>query len=249
MLIRDKAPFIRGCLLLGSFAVIFIILLMPIFRDHQGNHLTGLQYADNVFNELSKGSSNFIPGVRESVKTLKGKEVQLSVTLKKADYAPIAVELLQAAGATASVADGKVTFAGNLETILSAATDDGESLYHNDAAAVAQRYPNVEGKTDSEKALKSAAAWWYTLTPCIKELQKQKLLEEAKVVDSVIRRAIEPGNNFYSVEPSNVSDHLLLMAAMLSFYILYTVWYGFGIFELFEGIGLTMTKSKVKQEG
>jgi hypothetical protein len=87
------------------------------------------------------------------------------------------------------------------------------------------------------------------LSPSIKELQKQRLIAEAQVVDQVLRRAVEPGNNFYSVEPVKVSDHIWLMSGMLIFYVIYTLWYGFAIFELFEGVGLAMTKSKVKQEG
>jgi hypothetical protein len=37
------------------------------------------------------------------------------------------------------------------------------------------------------------------------------------------------------------------VAGFLIFYVVYTLWYGFAIFELFEGIGLTMKKS-AKQE-
>lgn len=243
MLIHEKAPFVRGSLLLLSFLVLFAVLLMPVMRDENGNHLTGLQYADNVFNELSKGSSYFIPGVRESLKSVQGKEVQLTVKLKKADLAPLAVMVLQKSGAVdAAAADGKVSFRGDLGTILASATDDAEALYHNNAAAVEQKY-------DGAPALKVAAAWWYVLSPSIKELQKQRQIREAQVVDQVVRRAIEPGNNFYSVIPAKVSEHIWLMSGMLIFYVLYTLWYGFAIFELFEGVGLAMTKSKVKSEG
>ncbi|MDD4702091.1 MAG: hypothetical protein PHI96_07710 [Desulfovibrio sp.] len=242
MLIHAKTPFFRGCLLLISFFVLFVVMLMPLMKDELGNHVTGLQYADNVFNELSKGSSYFIPGVRSSVKTVEGKAVQLSVKLKKADLAPLAAMVLEKSGATdVRVEDGKVSFSGNLGTILTSATDDANNLYNNDADAVAQKY-------NGEPALKVAAAWWYVLSPSIKELQKQQKIAEAQVVDNVIRRAIEPGNNFFSVPPAKVSEHLILMSAMLIFYVLYTLWYGFAIFELFEGIGLAMTKSKVKQE-
>lgn len=242
MLIHEKGPFIRGSLLLISFLVLFAVLLMPIMRDESGNHLTGLQYADNVFNELSKGSSYFIPGVRESVKKVDGKMIQLTVTLKKADLAPLAVVLLQKAGAADAVANGaKVSFKGDLGMLLTSATDDADLLYHNNADAVARKYAG-------EPALKVAAAWWYLLSPSIKELQKQRLIGEAQVVDQVLRRAIEPGNNFYSVIPAKVAEHIWLMSAMLIFYVLYTLWYGFAIFEIFEGIGLAMTKSKVKQE-
>ena len=143
---------------------------------------------------------------------------------------------------TASADGARVTYEGNLAAMLNAATTDADSLYHNDAATVTARY-------DGTHALKAAAAWWYVLSPSIKELQKQRLIAEAQVVDQVLRRAVEPGNNFYSVEPVKVSDHIWLMSGMLIFYVIYTLWYGFAIFELFEGVGLAMTKSKVKQEG
>ncbi len=242
MLVHAKAPFIRGCLLLVSFLILFAVMLMPLMKDELGNHMTGLQYADNVFNELSKGSSYFIPGVRNSVKTVEGKPVQLSIKFKKADMAALAGFVLEKSGATeVRVEDSKVTFSGDLGVILTSATDDADNRCKNDAEAVAQKY-------DGQPALKVAAAWWYLLSPSIKELQKQHKIEEAQVVDNVMRRAIEPGNNFFSVPPAKVSEHLILMSAMLIFYVLYTLWYGFAIFELFEGMGLAMTKSKVKQE-
>ena len=243
MLIHAKAPFFRGSLMLVSFLVLFFALLMPIMRDENGKQITGLEYADNVFNELSKGSSYCIPGVRQNLKNIDGKVVTVTVKLKKADLAPIAAMALQKSGATdVSATDGKVTFTGDLGKILASVTDDSDALYHNDADKVSQKY-------GGENALKVAAAWWYLLSPSIKELQKQRLIAEAQVVDQVLRRAIEPGNNFYSVTAAKVSEHILLMAAMLIFYVLYTLWYGFAIFELFEGMGLAMTKSKIKKEG
>ena len=59
---------------------------------------------------------------------------------------------------------------------------------------------------------------------------------------------LEPAQADPELEPVHVKDHILLLTCMLVFYIVYTLWYGFSIFELFEGIGLAMTKSKVKQE-
>ena len=229
MLIHEKGPFVRGSILLVSFLVLFCVLLTPIMKDEKGNHLTGLQYADNVFNELSKGSSYFIPSVREHVKTVEKVNVKVTVTMKKAELAETAVQVLTKAGMTASADGAKVSYEGNLAAMLNAAT--------------------VSARYDGTHALKAAAAWWYVLSPSIKELQKQRLIAEAQVVDQVLRRAVEPGNNFYSVEPVKVSDHIWLMSGMLIFYVIYTLWYGFAIFELFEGVGLAMTKSKVKQEG
>ena len=43
MLVHAKAPFIRGCLLLISFLILFVIMLMPLMKDELGNHMTGLR--------------------------------------------------------------------------------------------------------------------------------------------------------------------------------------------------------------
>lgn len=64
----------------------------------------------------------------------------------------------------------------------------------------------------------------------------------------VMKKAIEPGYNFYGINAAKVTDKMGIMTGLLVFYVIYTMWYGFAIFELFEGIGLTMKKSKVKQE-
>jgi hypothetical protein len=38
------------------------------------------------------------------------------------------------------------------------------------------------------------------------------------------------------------------MTGLLVFYVIYTMWWGFAIFYMFDGIGLTMKKAKVKKE-
>ena len=241
MLIREKAPFLRGVLMLAVFFVLLAVLFMPFFHDENGKALTGLEYSDNVFNRLSKGSSYFIPEVRKSVETVAGSLVTLSVTLKKEDLAPMAVAALNKAGAQdVSIEGTTLNFSGDLGQILSSATDDGDALYHNNGDVVSLKY-------GGEPPLKVAAAWWHILSPSLKELQKQRLLHEAKVVDQVLRRALEPGNNFYSIQPAKVSDHVLLLGGLLLFYLFYTLWYGFAIFELFEGLGLAMSKAKDKR--
>jgi len=67
-----------------------------------------------------------------------------------------------------------------------------------------------------------------------------------QLVDVVLRKGIEPAYNFQGIEIGGVKKEFALMSALL-FYVVYTLWYGFAIFDLFEGIGLTMKKGK-KQE-
>ena len=52
-------------------------------------------------------------------------------------------------------------------------------------------------------------------------------------------RSIEPGYNFFGIFPRKaVRDNIALLTFMLVFYVVYTLWYGYGVFELFEGFGL-----------
>lgn len=242
MLIVNKPAFAKGMLLMLSFLVLFVVLLMPLFRDGNGKSVTGLQYADAEFNSLSKGSSYFIPDVEKRAKRMSGRNVEATIILKKVDLAPRIVMILSKAGVEASVEGGKLTYKGDLGAMLLSAVADSDRMYHNDGAAVSGRYDDIPGTS-------IMAAWWQVLNLSIKPLQRQGKIEEAGAVDAVLRRAVEPGNNFYGVPATKVMDHLPLMSGLLIFYVLYTLWYGFAIFQMFDGIGLTMSKAKVKQEG
>ena len=39
-----------------------------------------------------------------------------------------------------------------------------------------------------------------------------------------------------------------MLSGLLVFYVFYTMWWGYAIFYMFEGFGLTMKKAKVKKE-
>ena len=62
------------------------------------------------------------------------------------------------------------------------------------------------------------------------------------------KKAIEASYNFYKVDAKKVKDEAGLMTFLLVFYVAYTMWWGFAIFFIFEGIGLSMKKAKVKKE-
>jgi len=90
--------------------------------------------------------------------------------------------------------------------------------------------------------------WWTALGKIDKKLKKEKNIEEAKAVAEVTKKAVEPGYNFYKIEGEKVVDHAGMMSGLLVFYVAYTMWWGYAIFYLFDGIGLTMKKAKVKKE-
>jgi len=239
-MIVNKSLFNKGLLLMASFSCIFVSLFLPIW----GGGKNGLDAADDMFNRLSKGSSYFIPDVQKQALKLEGKTVTVTAKVKDAKLAPRAVENLIKAGATAELKDGAVTYTGDLGKILGAALADADDMFKNNGKAVLERY-GVSDK-DGEKAI--TKAWWVGLDPSIKELQKQKLIEEAKIVGNVNKRGLEPGYNFYGIAGEKVLDNVLPLVGLLVFYVVYTMWYGYAIFDLFGGIGMGMSKPKIKKE-
>ncbi|MHC1700004.1 MAG: hypothetical protein AB9900_03365 [Humidesulfovibrio sp.] len=240
MLITNQKLFNKGLMLMASFLCIFVSLFLPIW----GGHGNGLDAADNMFNRLSKGSSYFIPGVQKQALELTGKSVTVTAKVKDAALAGRAVQNLVKAGATAEFKDGAVTYSGDLGTILTAALADADDLFNDRGQAVLDRYGMTE--KNGEKTI--AKAWWVVFDASVKELQKQKLIQEAKVVGQVNKRGLEPGYNFYGIASEKVLDNVLPLVGLLVFYVVYTMWYGYAIFDMFGGIGLGMGKPKVKSE-
>lgn len=232
MLVRHKKPFLKGFALLLSFFVMAAVMLTPIFRGVDGSRLTSLQYADAVFNSLSKGSSDFAQEVQAAIKTVAGQKVDLSIPFSSLRLSQMAERELAAAGTEKVMAmDEVVSFHGPLEPILAAAARDSAELFANNGKAVSDRYAGAPPLLVSE-------AWWHLLEPAVKELQKEGRVQTASVVDLVVKKAIEPANNFYGISDANVADNIFLIFAMLAFYVLYAIWYGFGIYNLFDGLGL-----------
>jgi hypothetical protein len=240
MLITNKALFNRGLMLMASFLCIFASLFMPIW----GGVGNGLDAADNMFNRLSKGSSYFIPGVRKQALEYSGKQITVTAKVKDAALAARAVENLVKAGATAEFKDNAVVYTGDLGKILTAALADGDDLFNDRGQAVLDRY----GVTDKDGEKQVVKAWWTVFDASVKPLQKLKLIQEAKVVGQVNKRGLEPGYNFYGIRSEKVLDSALHLIGLLVFYVVYTMWYGYAIFDMFGGIGLAMSKPKVKKE-
>lgn len=239
-MLHNKKSFAKGVVLLASFAVIFAVIMSPVFKDVEGKSINGLEYSDDLFNKLSKGSSYFIPAVKEKVGPLAGKNVDVTFKLKKAESVPAVSALASVAGVAITDKGGELTLSGDLGKMLGAVVQDSDDMYHNDGKAVSGRYNMPEKKV--------MESWFELCSALIKPMQKAGLIKEAQAVDTVLKRAVEPGYNFYGIIARSVSEKIPTVVALLSFYVIYTLWYGFAIFEIFDGIGLSMKKSKVKEE-
>ncbi len=256
-MIRDKKHFAIGFALL----VTFIAVLMFIFSPSFGDGMNGLQFSDDTFNKLSKGSSYFIPKIIENNKEYIGKEVSSKFKVETPEIADSAAMLFKHAGAEVEVNDTELSVKGDLGKLLGSALEDADSMFNNEGAKVLSKYgfddgsevvtkwggdkaddPDVKG----EKLLLNS--WWQALNKMQKKLAIHKQVEESNMVGQVNKKAIEPGYNYFGVEAVKVSERSMVLGGLLLFYILYTLWFGFAIFYLFEGMGLSMEKSEAKAE-
>jgi capsid portal protein len=237
MIVKNKSTFFTGALLALGFAGMLAVMFSPIF----GEGRNGLVYADEMFNRLSKGSSYFIPKVAKSNENFKTTEIAVVIKLDKPEQMnPLAIKLLATAGATAGTASPELKITGNLGNVMNQALIDADDMFKNEGAKVSGRYGSDEKEVMS--------SWWNILKGMDKELKKQGKIAEAKIVSDVMKKAVEPAYNYYKVEAQQVSEKAGIMTGLLVFYVVYTMWWGFAIFYMFDGIGLTMKKAKVKKE-
>ncbi len=235
MIVKNKKSFGVGALFAASFFTVLLLIFSPVFGGRNG-----LQFADESFNKLSKGSSYFIPKIAEAVKKYEGREFSVTFKSEDAQERETIAGLLKASGAEIEVKDSKMTVTGDLGGLLQNVLSDADHMFRNEGGAVSGKYG-----ADERKVLKD---WWTMLGKMEKGFKKGKNVKEANIVSDVTKKAVEPAYNFYKVEGESVVDHAGMMSGLLVFYVAYTLWWGYSIFYLFEGVGLTMKKSKVKRE-
>ena len=208
-----------------SFFAILGFIFMPIFKG-----ANGLDFFDNLYNSISKGSAYYIPQIMEKVKKHQGTIIALKLTMHDEQQARESVKLLEAGGATVSVVGNLLEIKGDIGDILHNSLVDADIMYLNDGAKIVEKYGY-----DERQVLYN---WYRFLKVMEKNLNKQERFEEAKMVSTVIKKAVETAYNYYGIEPQSAKDSLVLVAFSLLFYVIYTLWYGFAHMFLFEGFGL-----------
>jgi hypothetical protein len=226
-MIAHKKQFVGGFIMMVMFVVVLIIMFMPIFGGQNF-----LNYMDNLYNSISKGSANFIPAVREEAKAHMGNTVEVTLQLANEKQAEQTADLFNQAGALVNVSGPQLKASGDLGKILANALADAELLYNNDGEAIYAKYG-----LDGRRALFN---WWTALKGMDKDLKKQKKFKEAKIVTTVKKRTVETAFNFYQIEPQNIGDRIGMVLFSLVFYVIYTLWYGFAIMFMFEGWGMKL---------
>lgn len=235
MLVRNRKPFSVGSLFALSFLAVLLMIFSPVFGGKNG-----LRFADDSFNRLSKGSSYFIPKVQKTVEKVSVAPLNATIKLDNGKTAEAVARLFTQAGAKTEVKDNQLRVEGSFGAVLGAVLRDSDEMYKNNGKALSDRYGY-----DEKEVMRN---WWTALGKMEKKLKKEKKVQEANLISEVLKKAVEPAYNFYRVEAERVIDHAGMLLGLLVFYVGYTLWWGYAIFFLFDGLGLTMRKSRVKRE-
>jgi hypothetical protein len=226
-MVGNVKQFYTGLGLMIGFVIVLMLFFMPLYGGKNA-----LDYLDNLYNTISKGSAYYIPKASEEVQKFKGTPVSVNLKMADAKQAEQTSALFKAGGAEVAVSGAEIKVTGQLEKILQNALADADAMYKNDGKQVAGKYGYEE-----RRALYN---WWKALGEMDKDLSKQKKFKEAKAAVFVQKKAIECSYNFYHIEPQNIGDSWGTVIFSLLFYVIYTLWYGFAILFMFEGWGLNL---------
>ncbi len=234
MLIRNKKKFALGTGMTIAFFAVLILMFMPIFGGTNAFHA-----ADGLFNSISKASTNYFQGVRDNLAAMEEPGAPAPMELPQ-EIGDNLVTMLEETGMTASYEDGKLAVEGEMKPLLERIVDDGYAMYQNEGEKLENAY-GLEPKV-------ATYAWYNFLKAASKEYGQSRQFEVAKTIDDLNSKTVEVGYNYFGVEPTPISEQIFIVIFALVFYVVYTMWWGYSIFNLFEGFGLLMTKT-AKKEG
>jgi hypothetical protein len=235
-MIRNKKTFFIGLALLISFCLVYAGIMSPSF----GNGRNGLQFADDMFNSLSKGSAYFIGDQMPKAAKENGKTIDVTLKTNSDEEAANWAKLYQAAGADVNVDGASISVKGDYGKILTAALNDGDAMYNNKGDSIAAKY--------GYDAREATYNWYNSFKKMDDQFKKQEMFKESATLNNVMKKGIEPAYNYYGIEIKHVTDNKATVTFMLVFYLIYTLWYGFGLFYLFDGLGISTSKSPKKSE-
>jgi hypothetical protein len=224
-LVTDKLKFYTGLAMLAVFTVLLTLMFMPLFDGKNA-----LQYLDELYNSLSKGSAHFIVDLQEESLEYIGTSTDVVIEMESEEQAQQTAMLYEEAGAEVVILGVELEVKGDLGHILGTSLVDADAMYYNDAETVMDRYGY-----DARQVLYN---WWVSLEETNKALEDQNTFDDAKFVRSVNEKGIEPAYNYFGIEPDSVSSRIGVVIFSLIFYVIYTIWYGFALMYIVEGLGL-----------
>lgn len=221
----EKKSLYIGISMIVSFGIVLVLLFAPLVNGHNA-----LEYLDNLYNSISKGSAYYIPKIKEDVRMAGTREIAVFLKVDSEAQAFQIGQILGKIGISARPNDNIVAVEGDLVKILLAALADADTMYENAGDQITAAYGYNERRVMYN--------WWRTLKALEYSLNKQEHFADAKLVTLVQGKAVETSYNYYGIKSENIRDKYGIVFISLVFYVVYTLWYGFGILYLFEGWGL-----------
>jgi len=106
-MIARKKEFSLGLGLLVAFFVVLFLFFSPLFDGHNG-----LDYLDNLYNSISKGSAYYIPKLKEDAKAFNGSAVEMSFSMANPAQAQQTAQLFMKSGAMVNASEAKLKVRG-----------------------------------------------------------------------------------------------------------------------------------------
>ena len=234
MLIMRGDRFLTGAVLAATFVAVLILMFMPLFGG-----LNAFEVADRLFNSMAKGSSNYFEDLRTAASERRGSDVQVDIDLKEGTLAGTARTLLSKAGLGVDGDGTKLKVSGDVSQLAGVIIDDSEAVFYNKGTGTVAKYGQPERET--------LFAWWSILKEMQKALESKGKFQVAAFLHDVSTKGVEVAYNFYGIEPKEASKNAAILAGSLLFYVVYTLWWGYAILCLFDGVGMEMKAGARKE--
>jgi hypothetical protein len=79
--------------------------------------------------------------------------------------------------------------------------------------------------------------WWIIFDGLTRRYVQENSVDTANFMKTMSTKVFEPAYNFRGIQAQNFNDIFVIALILLIFYVLYTLWYGFSIMYIFEGLG------------
>jgi hypothetical protein len=226
-MIADKKEFFGGVGLLVAFFVVLIIMFCPVFEGKNA-----LNYLDSLYNSISKGSAYYIPKLKKEVADFTGDPISVLLEMKDTKQAEETALLFNKGGAEANVSGTQLSIKGDFKKMMENCLEDSDNMFNNNGTVISEKYGYPE---------KNVMYNWHSAFKLMEvELVKQKRVNASKIITNISKKGIECSYNYYKVIPQKISEKAGIVVFSLVFYVIYTMWYGFGILFMFEGWGLKL---------
>ncbi len=129
-MIAHKKEFFGGAAMMVGFVVVLIIIFMPLFGEQKDQN--GLNYLDDLYNSISKGSAYYIPKVKKEATAFTGNSVSVTLVMAEEERARQTSPLLMKGGALVNVSGKELKVSGDLGKILENCLADADLMYNNE---------------------------------------------------------------------------------------------------------------------